>query len=526
LSARFCARRFTPLARLVQIAHMKPDDAYQQLLARIREIAMLGSINALLGWDEHVYQPPGGTDHRANQQSLIARLAHERFISPQIGDFLGNIEESGLASGEEFSDLAVNVREIRRSYDRARKLPTTLVEEMTHTRVLAQAAWVEAKKKSHFPTFQPWLDKTLQLKRKEAACVGYTANPYDALLDEYEPGETAAGVQKVFDSFRKQLVELIAKISASPRKAPLEILERKYPTQLQDRLSRQAAAQVGFDFTAGRLDVTVHPFCDGIGPGDTRMTTRFDENNFGDAFFSVLHETGHALYEQGLPKAEHFGLPIAESISLGIHESQSRMWENLVGRSGAFWTFFFPKTRDTFGEVIKDVGEKDWLFAINDVRPSLIRTEADETTYNLHIMLRFELEQAMLADQIKPHDVPAAWNDRMREFFDLTPPDDARGCLQDIHWSLGSFGYFPTYALGNLYAAQFFEQARSDLGDLDAMLAAGNFAPLLDWLREKIHRHGKRYTARQLIQRVTGKDLSAEPLLRHLRAKAAEYYRV
>ena len=202
------------------------------------------------------------------------------------------------------------------------------------------------------------------------------------------------------------------------------------------------------------------------------------------------------------------------------------MWENLVGRSRAFWTYFFPKTRDTFGDVLNDVSESDWLFAINDVRPSLIRTESDETTYNLHIMLRFEIEQAMLTDQIKPHDVPAAWNDRMREFFNLTPPDDARGCLQDIHWSLGAFGYFPTYALGNLYAAQFFEQAKIDLGDLDALLAAGNFAPLLGWLREKIHRHGKRYTARQLIQRVTGKDLSAEPLLRHLRRKAAEYYGV
>jgi carboxypeptidase Taq len=303
-------------------------------------------------------------------------------------------------------------------------------------------------------------------------------------------------------------------------------MERAYPTNLQDKLSREAAAAVGFDFSSGRLDVTVHPFCTGLGPGDTRITTRFDEKFFGDAFFSVLHEVGHAMYEQGLPKKENFGQPIGEAVSLGIHESQSRMWENLVGRSRAFWRFFFPKMRAAFGDVVKDVTEDQWLFAINDVRPSLIRTEADETTYNLHVMLRFELEQAMLRGDLDAHDVPAAWNDRMKSYFGLTPPDDARGCLQDIHWSGGSLGYFPTYSLGNLYAAQFFEQARKDLGDLDAMFARGEFAPLLNWLREKIHRHGKRYTAPQLVKRITGSDLSAEPLMRHLERNAREFYGV
>ncbi|HMB96684.1 MAG TPA: hypothetical protein VKK61_11640, partial [Tepidisphaeraceae bacterium] len=297
----------------------KPSDAYQQLVTIVREVATLRSVGSLLGWDEHVYQPPKGTAHRANQQSLIARLAHERFTSQHIDDLLQSIENSELVNDAD-SDVAANTREIRRSYDRARKLPTSLVEEMTHTAVMSQAAWAAAKKSSHYPTFEPWLDKTLHLKRQEASCVGYKTNPYDALLDEYEPNETVAGVQKIFDSFRKQLVELIAKISASPRKAPLELLEGKFPTPLQDKISRQAATAIGFDFAAGRLDVTVHPFCDGIGPGDTRMTTRFDETVFGDALFSVLHETGHALYEQGLPKAEHFGLPVAEAISLGIHE--------------------------------------------------------------------------------------------------------------------------------------------------------------------------------------------------------------
>jgi carboxypeptidase Taq len=255
------------------------------------------------------------------------------------------------------------------------------------------------------------------------------------------------------------------------------------------------------------------------------MTTRYDENFFGDAFFGVLHETGHALYSQGLP-AEHFGTPRGSDISLGIHESQSRMWENLVGRSRSFWQFFFPRAKQAFPEVLRDVTIEQWHFAVNDVRPSLIRTESDEATYNLHILLRFELEQAMLNGTVGVDDVPAAWNELMRTYLGVTPPDNARGCLQDIHWSGGAIGYFPTYTLGNLYAAQFFEQARCDLGELDAMFARGEFKPLLDWLRERFHSQGKRFSARELVRRVTGRDLSAEPLLEHLRRNARELYNV
>ena len=505
---------------------MDPQAAYNELTSALREIALLNSARSVLDWDEQTYMPPRGAGHRANQVSLLARTSHERFTSPRIDDLLKAAEGSPLFADRE-SDAAVNVREARRSYDRARKLPPKLVEEIAHTTALAQHAWADARKRSDYAAFEPWLGKILGLKRREAECVGYgaTGNPYDALLDEYEPGATAADVVRVFESLRGPLVDLIRRIADSPKKAPVEVLERKYPADAQERLAREAAAAVGFDFTAGRLDRSVHPFCSGLGPGDTRMTTRYDENYFGDAFFGVLHETGHGLYEQGLP-AEHFGTPRGEFVSLGIHESQSRMWENLVGRSRSFWRFFFPKLREAFPQSAGDVGEDRWYFAINDVRPSLIRVESDEATYNLHILLRFELEQAMLRDEVKPKDVPAAWNERMRENLGLTPPDDARGCLQDIHWSIGSLGYFPTYTLGNLYAAQFFEQARRDVGDLDAQFARGEFAPLLAWLRDRIHRHGKRYTGPELVRRVTGKDLSAEPLLRHLRAKASELYGV
>jgi carboxypeptidase Taq len=365
----------------------------------------------------------------------------------------------------------------------------------------------------------------LDLRKQEAECVGYKTVIYDALLDEYEPHETTENLKRVFESLRDPLIELVAKIKASPRKAPVEILERHYPAAAQEFFARDAAKAVGFDFDAGRLDTSVHPFCTDFSPHDVRMTTRYDEHYFGDAFFGVLHETGHGLYGQGLP-IEQVGTPLGEPVSLGIHESQSRMWENLVARSRAFWEHFFPKAQVVFAQQLKDVTPEQWYFAINDVRPSFIRTESDEATYNLHILLRFEMEQAMLSGEIGVDDVPAAWNERMEKYFGLTPPDDAKGALQDPHWSGGAFGYFPTYTLGNLYAAQFFEQARKDLGDLHAMFARGEFAPLLNWLRQNIHRHGKRYTARELVKRVTGKDLSAEPLLNHLRRKAAELYGV
>lgn len=504
---------------------MTPQQAYAELITTLKEIALLGSTNAILGWDERTQLPPKGTHFRAMQSSLLSRMTHEMFTSKRVGELLETVEHSDLVKDPQ-SDPAANVRETRRSYDRAVKLPAKLVEEITSVAVHAQQAWVESRKKSDFATFAPWLSKTLDLQREVAKCVGYaTGNPYDALLDEYEPGETAANLDRVFASLRGPLVDLVGRIASSSKKAPVEILERKYPAAAQETLAREAAAKVGFDFEAGRLDTSVHPFCSGIGPGDTRMTTRYDENYFGDAFFGVLHETGHGLYDQGVPE-EHFGTPLGGFVSLGIHESQSRMWENLVARSRSFWQHFMPRARELFGDTLKDVTDDAWYFAINDVRPSFIRTESDEATYNLHILLRFEIEQAMLKGEIKVMDIPAAWNEKMKKYLGLTPPDDAKGCLQDIHWSGGAIGYFPTYTLGNLYAAQFFEQARKDLGDLDAMFAGGDFAPLLGWLRKNVHTHGKRYTAPQLVKKITARELSSQPLLDHLNRKAKDLYGV
>jgi carboxypeptidase Taq len=499
-------------------------DRYSNLIKTLKEISTLDSAASLLSWDEQTFMPKKGAELRANQASLLARMSHEKFTDRWVGELLREIEGSELTR-ERDSDSAVNIRWTRRLYDRATKVPPKLVEELSHTAVLAHEAWVGARKNSSYKEFQPWLQKTLDLKRQEAECVGYKGHIYNALLDPFEPDETAEGLAQVFASLRGPLVELIQKVTSSGKKAPVEILERKYPASLQEKLSREAAEKVGFDFSAGRLDISVHPFCSGLGPGDCRMTTRYDESYFGDAFFGVLHETGHGLYNQGL-EGEHWGTPRGESISLGIHESQSRMWENLVGRSSAFWKFYFPKVKAAFPETLRDVAEDQWVFAINDIRPSLIRTEADEATYNLHILLRFEIEQAMLTGDIAVADIPAAWNEKMRKYLGLTPPDDSKGCLQDVHWSHGAIGYFPTYTLGNLYAAQFFEQARKDLGDLDAQFSRGEFAPLLNWLRENIHRHGRRYSARELVKKVTGRDLSWEPLMSHLKEKASRLYGV
>ncbi|OGB93226.1 MAG: peptidase M32, partial [candidate division NC10 bacterium RBG_16_65_8] len=381
----------------------------------------------------------------------------------------------------------------------------------------------EARKASDFARFRPWLEKLVRLKREEAKAVGRGGPLYDALLDEYEPGETAARLRQVFAELRSALVDLVGRIGVSGRNPDLSILQRTYPIATQEMFGKTVAAACGFDFQAGRLDATTHPFCSGIGPGDARLTTRYNRREFGDAFFSILHETGHGLYDQGLDP-EHYGTPMGEAVSLGIHESQSRLWENFVARSRAFWEYWFPQARQAFPEALAGVGLDAFVFAVNDVRPSLIRVDADEATYNLHILLRFELEQAVIAGDLSVADLPAAWRDGMTRLLGITPPDDAQGCLQDIHWSGGSFGYFPTYTLGNLYAAQFFARAQAELGDLDEQFRRGEVLPLKEWLNRKIHREGQRYRAADLVTAVTGEPLNPEYLLRHLRQKFGELY--
>lgn len=501
---------------------MDKDQAYAELIQRVKEHALLGSCASVLGWDERTYMPRKGSDHRAEQMALLARMTHEMFTAPRVGELLAEVADHPQVKLKD-SHHAANVREIRRAYERAVKLPKELVEELARVTTRAQQVWQEARAADNFAAFRPSLEAIVALKRQEAQAIGYKESPYDALLDEYEPGATAAEITQVFADLREDLVPLLGAIAASGKAPRREILEREFPLARQEVLGREAAASIGFDFDAGRLDVTTHPFCSGMGPGDVRITTRYNLRHFNEALFGILHESGHAIYEQGLDP-EQFGTPVGSACSLGIHESQSRMWENQVGRSRPFWEHFFPKALLAFPEPLADVSLDEWYFAINDVRPSFVRVEADEATYNMHIILRFELEQALIKGDLVPADVPGAWAEKFRKFFNLTPPSDRLGCLQDIHWSMGGIGYFPTYTLGNLYGAQFMERARQDLGHLDADFKAGEFGRLKGWLNEKVHRPGQRWRAGELCQRVTGRPLSHKPLMNYLRGKYAPLY--
>lgn len=494
-----------------------------ELYQLLTQSELLGSCASVLSWDEQTCMPAGGAEHRANQLGLLAGLTHERRTSPRIGEVLSELE-SGGDLGDPHGDLASNVREARRTWNRATKLPRRLVEELTRTTSLAQQVWKEARKDKAFSVFQPWLDKLIGLKREEAAAIGYAGGvPYDALLDEYEPGARSVDILAVFAPLRDELVKLVAAIQSSGRQPRNELLERHYPIEAQQVFAEAAAKLIGFDFERGRIDRSAHPFCSAFGPGDCRLTTRYHDHHFSSAFFGVLHEAGHGIYEQGLPP-EAFGLPLGQAVSLGIHESQSRLWENFVGRGRAFWNYLYPHARTAFPVALGSTPLEQFYAAINDVHPSFIRVEADEVTYNLHIMLRFELEVKLLDGSLAAADVPTAWNETFRNYFEITPPDDSVGCLQDIHWSAGLMGYFPTYALGNMYAAQFFESAEAAQPDLQTLFASGQFRPLKSWLNEQIHRHGRRYTATDLVQVVTGRPLSADPLVKHLWNKYAELY--
>jgi carboxypeptidase Taq len=397
-----------------------------------------------------------------------------------------------------------------------------LVEELSRAATLGEHTWVAARKANDFALFRPKLERMIELKRQEAAALGYTTTPYDPLLDDYEPHAKAADVGPVLAGLREALAPLVQKIIGSGRRPDASIVKRQFPTAVQESFGKEISGAIGFDYDAGRLDTTTHPFCGGAGPGDVRITTRYNENDFGDAFFSILHEAGHGMYEQGLPRAQ-FGLPTGEAVSLGIHESQSRMWENQVGRSRAFWEHVLPRAKHAF-PVLADVGLEPFYAAINEVQPSLIRVDADEVTYNLHILIRFELERALIEDDLQVAELPGAWREKYEKYLGITPPTDAEGVMQDVHWSAGLFGYFPTYSLGNLYAAQFFDAANAELGDQRAAFRRGEFQPLLGWLRDKIHCHGQRFPAADLVVRVTGKPLSHGAWFSQMESKYGELY--
>ena len=500
---------------------MTAQEAYQWLRQHSRETAHLKSIKKLLSWDQRTQIPPKGHAQRAAQLALVAGWLHDRETDPRVGENLAWVEASPLVQDAE-SVTAVNVREWRRDYDRATRIPQPLAVALAQAAAEGQTVWERTRPQNDWQTFRPYLERLVALKREQAQALGYAREPYDALLDLYEPGETAAGLAPLFSELRAALVALLDAIQGSRRRPDPSLLKRHFPAAAQESLARLAAESIGYDFAAGRLDPTAHPFSVSLGPGDARITTRYDEYFFSTAFFGVLHEAGHALYNQGLPE-EHWGNPMGESVSLGIHESQSRLWENFVGRSRGFWQFFYPLAQKAFPG-LEDIGLDAFHFAVNAVSPSLIRTEADEVTYNLHILLRFELERALMGGDLQVAALPGAWNDRVQEFLGLATPDFSQGVMQDVHWSGGHFGYFPTYTLGNLYAAQLFARAQEELGPLPERFSRGTFLPLLQWLRQRIHGQAKRHWPRRLVQVATGAALAPQYLIGYLQGKFGELY--
>lgn len=489
---------------------------------RLGEVHDLEKAAALLNWDMQTYMPHGGATARSRQSATLSRLAHDKFTSDEIGRLLEDLEAAVRSLPYE-DDTVSLVRVTRREYDRARRLPGELVHDLAQAEGLAMPAWAEARAESNYEKFAPHLEKILDLKRQEAGYLGYEDRMYDALLDLYEPGMKTARVQGIFDDVRRELVPLVRSISGRGEPVDHSIMEREFDEKKQWELGLEALRLIGFDLRNGRQDVSVHPFTTSFSNKDVRLTTRLSRNYFPMAFFGTLHEGGHALYEQGSPD-KFSRTPLEGGTSLGVHESQSRLWENLVGRSRPFWEFFATRLRDVFPEVLDGAGVDAIYRAVNRVRPSLIRVEADEVTYNLHIMLRFRIENELLEGKIEVRDVPEAWNAEMKDLLGITPPDVAQGALQDIHWSHGSIGYFPTYSLGTFFSVQLFDRARTDIPDMDARFSRGDFGALLAWLREHVHRHGRKFTLEELAMRITGEPLQTRSYINYLRDKFGEIY--
>jgi carboxypeptidase Taq len=501
------------------------ETPYAQLLAEMRETAVLQSVNATLGWDQEVMMPPAAAGLRGEQAALLSSLEHDRRTSPRIGELIAACEADAALMADPVE--AANVRGFRRDYDIATRLPTELVREVAEVTTLAMHRWREAREADDFGAFAPWLERVVKLNRDTADALGVPEGGelYDARLDHFEPGMRAAELDRVFAELRAGLVPLIRELRENGTPPDTSWMQIPMAVDAQEAFSRGVVERMGFDFAAGRMDISTHPFCQGAGPGDTRMTTRYDEAQLLSALHGAMHETGHGLYEQGLPKGERFGEPLAQAASMGIHESQSRMWENFVGRGRPFWEWALPELQRRASDPAVARLDVDTVFrGLNEVKPNLIRMDSDEATYNLHIMLRYDLERAMLRGDLSVADLPGAWNERIRSDLGLEVPTNREGVLQDIHWSMGAIGYFPTYTLGNLYAAQLWDALRAELPDLDDQLRRGEFGGLLGWLRTSVHAHGRRYTAPELCERTTGRPLSHEPLLRYLEGKLRPVY--
>ncbi|ELZ44822.1 carboxypeptidase Taq [Halorubrum californiense DSM 19288] len=492
-------------------------DAYEALLDRVQRWNAVGSASGVLGWDQQVMMPEGGTPARSKQLSALSSVHHDMVTADETGELLDELDDADLTD-----EQAAVVREVRREYERADAVPVELVEEISETGSEALQAWEEAKAEDDFETFAPYLAKHVELKREYAEHIDPDRDPYEVLFEEFEPCLSMERAESILTELREALVPMIDEIRESDVDLAVDTFEGTFPEDDQEALSREALELVGYDFDRGRLDVSSHPFTSG-NQFDCRVTTRFDETDPLGAVGSTVHEFGHAQYNLGLPQ-EHFGTPLGTSRDLSVHESQSRLWENHVGRSEAFWEEFLPVFQEHFPQT-EEATVRDAYEAFNQVyEDNFIRVEADELTYHLHIVIRFEIERDLIRGDLDVEDVPEVWNDKYEEYLGIRPETDSEGCLQDIHWSHGNFGYFPTYSLGSVMAAQLFEAAEEAIDDLDDEIAEGEFDDLHDWLGENVHQHGSRYETNELVKRATGDDFSADAFLDYVDEKYGELY--
>ncbi len=497
------------------------EEKINQLNTLIGEIADLTGIQALLGWDQQVNMPSGGVSDRGNQMALIGGMMHDRITSDECGRLVADLEAE-IDNLEADTDIARNVRRVKWQYEQYTKIPKQKMMEFMILTAQANEVWVKARKNNDFASYQPILQQIVEMRRELANYFKPYDHIYDPLLDMFEPGMKTAEVKKIFADLREKQVVLIKAIKEA-KQVDNSFIKKYYDKELQEKFGRHVITKFGYDWNRGRMDVAPHPFTTGFGLGDIRITTRYLDDDGLSSLFSTMHESGHAMYSQGAnPKFARTILQ--ETTSLAFHESQSRMWENLVGRSKEFWTYFYPTFQMLFSKHLGNVDLETFYKGINRVEPSLIRVEADEATYNLHIMVRMEIEIGLLEGTIATKDLPEVWNTKMQDYLGITPPNDTLGVLQDVHWSGGMIGYFPTYALGNLLSVQLWEKMLSDNPNIPDEMAKGEFSTILGWMREKVHQHGSKYDSQELIQKITGSKLSAEPYLRYLNKKYGEIY--
>ena len=495
----------------------------QTLKMRLAEVVDLQRSAALLSWEQQTYMPPGGAKARAEQLATLQGLAHRLFITDEIGGLVKELSNSSEQQWGYDTNEASLIRFVARQHERERKVPSELVAELASTTALAQEAWALARQNDDYPTFQPHLQRVINLTRQQAECFAPYSHLYDPLLDKYEPGMKTSEVQKMFTGMKDELIDLVNKINSRTGVVKNEFLYGDFDIDRQREFGLCIAKKFGYDLDRGRQDETLHPFCTHFSIDDVRITTRFDNGFLPSALFGTMHEVGHALYEQGIsPELDRTGMDTG--VSLGVHESQSRLWENLVGRSQSFWMHFFPKLQMVFPEELGEVTQDEFYRAINRCEPSLIRVEADEVTYNLHIIIRFELELELLSGDLHLNDLPGAWREKYKDYLGVAPHNDADGVLQDIHWSIGAIGYFATYTIGNLLSVQLFDCVQTDIIDLEADISKGNFDSLLHWLRENIYCHGSKFTPVELVERVTGDSMDSRPYLNYLQNKYSDIY--